>query len=539
MADLVLLKGKIWTGNSGAPWVEAVAIRGDKIFKVGTSHEIRKLAGPCTAVMDLEGGLVLPGFIDSHTHFLSGGFSLSSVQLRGAKNREEFTALIAAKARELGKGEWIVNGEWDHQQFDPPELPRHDWIDAATPDNPVCVSRLDGHMLLANSLALKAAGVTKETKAPAGGEIVKDPKTGEPTGILKDAAMDLVFAKIPEASFEQKLRAAEAALVHAAECGVTSVHEMADASSFEVFEELDRRHKLTARLYVYLPITEVDTLVRLKIKSPFGNAHLKLAGLKGFVDGSLGSGTAYFFEPYADDPKNSGLLNEQMFPEGAMEKRILEADRAGVQLAVHAIGDRANDIILNLFEKAILANGPRDRRWRVEHAQHLSPADIARFGKLGIIASVQPYHLIDDGRWAEKKIGPERAKTTYAFRSLLDSGGRLTFGSDWTVAPLDPLTGIYAAVTRRTLDGKNPGGWHPEQRISLEDAVKGYTVNGAYTEFAESVKGSIEEGKLADLVVLDRNIFEIAPEKIMEAKVRLTVFDGRVVYRKQATGSGT
>ena len=532
MVDLALLNGKVWTGDPGRPWAEAVAVRGDKIFAVGTTAEILKLASGSVNLVDLGGALVLPGFIDSHTHFLAGGFALKSIQLRAARSREEFVALIAAKARELGKGGWVVNGDWDHQEFSPPDLPRKDWIDAVTPDNPVCVNRLDGHMVLANSAALKLAGVTKDTPVPPGGEIVKDPATGEPTGILKDMAMDLVYAKIPEPSFAEKLEAAEASLRHAAENGVTSVHEMADAASFEVFEELARRSGLTARVYVYIPITEVDTLARLKLKSPFGSPYLKLAGLKGFVDGSLGSATAYFFEPYTDDPGTSGLLHGQMFPEGIMEKRIMEADRAGLQLAIHAIGDRANSLLLDMYEKAVAANGPRDRRWRIEHAQHLRPADIVRFGRLGLVAAVQPYHLVDDGRWAEGKIGPERARTTYAFRSLSEAGATLAFGSDWTVAPLSPILGIYAAVTRRTLDGKKPDGWVPEEKISVEEAVRAYTVNGAYAEFAEAAKGAIQAGKLADMVVLDRDIFAIPPEEIAGVKVAMTVFDGKIVHRK-------
>jgi len=532
MVDLALLNGKIWTGDPGRPWAEAVAVRGDKIFAVGTTADVRKLASGAANLVDLGGALVLPGFIDSHAHFLAGGFALKSIQLRAARSREEFVALIAAKARELGKGRWVVNGDWDHQEFSPPELPRKDWIDAVTPDNPVCVNRLDGHMILANSAALKLAGVTKDTPVPPGGEIVKDPVTGEPTGILKDMAMDLVYAKIPEPSLAEKLEAAEASLRHAAENGVTSVHEMADAASFEVFEELAKRSGLTARVHVYIPITEVDTLARLKLKSPFGGPYLKLAGLKAFMDGSLGSATAYFFEPYTDDPGTSGLLHGQMFPEGIMEKRIMEADRAGLQLAIHAIGDRANSLLLDMYEKAVAANGPRDRRWRVEHAQHLKPADIVRFGRLGLVAAVQPYHLVDDGRWTEGKIGPERARTTYAFRSLQEAGATLAFGSDWTVAPLSPVLGIYAAVTRRTLDGKKPGGWVPEEKISVEEAVRAYTINGAYTEFAEAVKGTIQAGKLADMVVLDRDIFAIPPEEIAGVKVALTVFDGKIVHRK-------
>lgn len=532
MVDLVLVNGKVWTGVEAQPWAEAVAVRGEKIYAVGTTAEARRLAGAGTKTVDLGGALVLPGFIDSHTHFLAGGFALKSIQLHDASTREEFVARVAAKARELGPGRWILDGNWDEERFTPPELPRRDWIDAVTPENPVCVSRIDLHTVLANSAALRLAGITRHTPAPPGGEIVKDPVTGEPTGILKDTASDLVLAHVPEPTFTEKLEAAGASLRHAAEHGVTSVNEMADASSFEVFQELARRGRLTTRVHVYVPITEVGTLARLKVKSPFGEAALKLAGLKGFVDGSLGSATALFFEPYADTPSTSGLLHGQMFPEGVMEERILEADRAGLQVAIHAIGDRANSLVLDIFERAAAANGPRDRRWRIEHAQHLRPADVARFGRLGVVASVQPYHAIDDGRWAERKIGPARVKTTYAFESLRRAGATLAFGSDWTVAPLDPVLGIYAAVTRRTLDGKNPGGWVPGEKVSVEEAVRAYTINGAWTQFAEGLKGTVEPGKLADLVVLDRDIFAISPEEIGEAKVRMTVFDGRIIFGK-------
>ena len=493
---------------------------------------IRKLAGARTEVVDLKGDLVLPGFIDSHTHFLDGGFSLLSIRLRDARSREDFVARISDKAEEMDRGEWILNGNWDHHSFDPPELPSRDWIDAVTPHNPVFVNRLDGHMALANSLALRIAGVTKDTPPPAGGEILKDSETGEPTGILKDAAMDLVTEHIPEPSLRAKLRAAEVALRHAAECGVTSVHDMASAENFEVYQELLKGNHLTARLYVYIPITEVEVYSRLRLKTPFGNDFLKIGGLKGFVDGSLGSSTALFFEPYADDPDKTGLFHSQMYPKGIMEQRIREADRAGLQVAIHAIGDKANHVILDIMENVIAQNGERDRRWRIEHAQHLLPEDIERIARLRIIASVQPYHAVDDGRWAERKIGRERCQTAYAFQSLLEKGAVLACGSDWTVAPLDPLSGIYAAVTRRTLDGRHPEGWFPEQKISLAEAIKGYTLNGAMAEFSEEDKGSIEAGKLADLVVLTRNIFALPPEEFRNTKVKMTIFNGRIVNKE-------
>ncbi len=530
MADLVLINGVVHTMDASDSVAEAVAVRDGRIFRVGRTADIKAMAGPETRLVDLRGAAVYPGFIDSHTHFLSGGFALANIQLRDVRSREEFASRIAAKAGEMDKGEWILSGDWDHEQFTPVELPRRDWIDAVSPDNPVCVNRYDGHMILANGAALALAGVTRDTPVPAGGEIVKDPKTGEPTGILKDAAADLVYRFIPEPSMKAKLRAAETALKHAAEHGVTSIHEMADASSFEVYEELFRQGRMTARLYVYIPIDEVGLFARLKLKTPFGNDFLKIGGLKAFVDGSLGSATAYFFEPYTDVPTTSGLLATQMFPEGIMEKRVLEADRAGLQVAIHAIGDRAISMLLDIYDKAYAANGPRDRRWRIEHAQHIRPADIARFGRLGLIASVQPYHAYDDGRWAERKIGKERARTTYAFRSLKDAGAVLAFGSDWTVAPLDPVSGIFAAVTRATSDGKNPNGWIPEEKISVADAVRGYTTGGAYAEFAEKDKGSIEAGKLADLVVLDKDLFTLPADRIRDARVVMTVVGGKAVY---------
>jgi predicted amidohydrolase YtcJ len=540
MADMVLLNGSFWTVDSTLPRAEALAVDGDRILRVGRTADIKKLVGRKTRVIDLQGAMALPGFIDCHTHFLKGGFALSSIQLRDVTTREEFVRRVEAKAQELEDGEWILEGSWDHEQLNPVELPRKEWIDAVSPKNPVCVSRYDLHMVVVNSLALEIGGITKATKSPDGGEIQKDPVTGEPTGILRDAAIDLVMRHIPEPSMKTRVKAAEAALRHARELGVTSVHDMAEASnygaSFEVYQELLKEGKFTARIYFYIPIDDIDFVDKLRLKSPFGNGWLSIAGLKGFVDGGLGASTAYFFEPYSDNPKNSGLLAPQIFPEGIMEKRVEQADKDGLQVAIHAIGDKANSIVLDIFENVASRNGPRDRRWRIEHAQHLRPAEIKRFGELGVIASVQPFHAVDDGRWAEAKIGKERCRTTYAFKSLLDAGAVLALGSDWPVAPLNPLVGIYAAVTRQTTDGKNPGGWFPEQKLPLEEAIKGFTLNGAKAEFSEGEKGSLEEGKLADLVVLDQNLFEIAPEKIKDVRVNLTVVGGKVVYDRAERG---
>lgn len=536
MADLVLLNGTIWTVNPAQPWAEAVAIDGDRIVRVGRTGEIKKLVGRETQVVDLHQSLVLPGFIDSHTHFLKGGMALASVQLRDVTNREEFAARIAAKARELEKGDWILEGNWDHEQFSPAELPRKEWIDGVTPDNPVCVTRYDLHIALANSLALKLAGITKDTRSPAGGEIVKDPVTGEPTGIVRDAALALVTKHVPEPTLNVKAKAALAALRHAAEVGVTSVNDMAEApifnESFEVYQKLLKEGLLTTRIYFYIPIDKIEVFEELRLKTPFGNDLLRIGALKGFADGGVGASTAYFFAPYADDPKNYGLLAPQMYPEGIMEHRVLRASRDGMQVSLHAIGDKANALVLDIFERTAAGQPIKDKRFRIEHAQHLREQDIERFGKLGVIASVQPYHTVDDGRWVENRIGAERCKTTYAFKSLLDHGAVLALGSDWPVAPLNPLMGIYAAVTRATTDGKNPDGWHPEQKISLEDAIKGFTWNGAYAEFSENRKGSIEEGKLADMIVLDQNLFKIAPAKIKDARVTITVVGGQIVFKR-------
>lgn len=533
MADLALLNGTIWTVNPAQPWAEAVAVEEGRILEVGTSAAIKKFISKKTQIIDLEGNFLLPGFVDSHTHFLNGGFSLLSLKLRDVKSRGEFISRIKKEVKKLKEGEWLLNGNWDNQQFEPPILPTKEWIDAVTCRNPVCLNRLDGHMVLANSLALKIAGINKDRPSPKGGEILKDPTKGEPTGILKDAAIELVSQHIPEPSLREKIKAAEVALKYAHKVGVTSVHDMGSVSNFEVYEELLKMNKLTVRLCLYIPITELGVLSRLKLKLPFGNKFLEIGGLKGFVDGSLGSETALFFEPYLNNPVNKGLLHSQMFPKAIMEKRIIEADKDGLQVAIHAIGDRANHIILDIFEKIITKNPTRERRWRIEHAQHLLPEDMERMGRLHIIASVQPYHAIDDGRWAERKVGKERCRTAYAFKSLINKGVRLACGSDWTVAPLNPLTGIYAAVTRRTLDGKNPEGWFSEQKISLEEAIQAYTLSGAYAEFSEKEKGSVEKGKLADLVVLDQNLFQIPAGRIRDVQVKITILNGNIIYRKE------
>ena len=536
-ADIVVLNGKVWTVDPEQPRAEAIAVLGERIAAVGTNAQIKQWIGPKTRSIDAHGKTVLPGFIDAHVHFSSGGAELSGVQLRQAATPAEFAQRIGEYARKLPRGEWILGGEWDHEMWGG-TLPSREWIDALTPDHPVLVSRYDGHMALANSLALRLAGVTRDTPTPAGGTIVKDAR-GEPIGLLKDAAMDLVFRVVPPPTEEQRMHAIRAALDEARRLGVTGIHDISSTEDVRAYQKLAARGELTLRIYCMTPIQQWKAPAQAGILAGFGNNWIRLGALKGFADGSLGSTTALFFAPYRDAPETSGLLNEMMFPEGNMLKMALGGDRAGLQLAVHAIGDKANRIVLEIFEEVQKQNGPRvvnpvepraDRRFRIEHAQHVHPDDFERFARLGVIASVQPYHTIDDGRWAEKRIGHERCKTSYAFRSFLDHGVRLAFGSDWTVAPLNPLLGIYAAVTRRTLDGKNPGGWFPEQKITLAEAIQAYTMGSAYSEYGEKEKGSITVGKLADMVILDADLFAIPPEKIGNVKVRVTLIGGKIVY---------
>jgi predicted amidohydrolase YtcJ len=529
VADTIIVNAVVHTMDKAQPTAEAVAIYANRIVAVGSTKDIKKLAGPNTRIIDAKKRLLLPGFNDAHTHFMSGGFQLSSVDLRDANSPQEFAARIKAFAEKLPKGRWITGGDWDHERWSDAKLPTKDLIDSITPDRPVFVSRLDGHMALANSLALRLAGVTRQTLDPPGGVIVRD-KSGEPTGVLKDAAQSFVWKVIPPASFEEKLAAASAASNYAAKLGVTSIQDVSAGTDVGVYQALLDRGELKTRIYAIAPLPQWERLAQTGVRAHVGSEMLRVGGLKGFSDGSLGSTTALFYEPYRDEPSTSGIAGDEMYPEGAMLKRVSEADRAGLQIMIHAIGDRANDLILSMYEQVERENGKRDRRFRIEHAQHLRPQDIPRFARDQVIASMQPYHAIDDGRWAEKRIGKERAKTTYAFRSLLDSGATLAFGTDWTVAPLNPLFTIYAAVTRRTIDGKNSKGWVPEQKISVEETVRAYTFGSAYAEFQENVKGTITPGKLADLVLLSQDIFKIDPKEIENVKVVLTMVDGRVVY---------
>jgi hypothetical protein len=531
-ADLIIINADVRTMDKALPKAEEIAVLGNKIVAVGTTKEIRALATKKTRVIDAKGKLVLPGFNDSHVHFLMGGFSLSNVDLRDAKSPEEFAKRISDFAKKIPKGQWIVEGNWDHEKWPGTPLPTKEMIDSVTPDHPVFVSRTDGHMALANSLAMKLAKLPSDIKDPPGGTVVRDAKTGEPTGIFKDAALDFISKAIPDKSFDENLVAARAATEHAASLGVTSVQDMSAGNDVGLYQYMMERGELKNRIFAVRSILSWEALAKTGVRANFGSDMIRVGGLKGFADGSLGSTTALFFEPYNDEPNTRGLLGDQMFPEGIMLKRVLGADKAGLQVMIHAIGEEANMRVLDIYKEAAAQNGERDRRFRIEHAQHFRTSEIARMASQKVIASMQPFHAIDDGRWCDRRIGKERSKGTYAFRSLLDAGAPLAFGTDWTVAPLNPMISIYAAVTRRTLDDKNPDGWVPEQKISAEEAVRAYTVGSAYAEFAEKVKGTVTSGKLADIVILDKNIFEIDPVQIQNANVVLTIMDGRVVYEK-------
>ena len=533
-ADLIIANAKIWTADKSQPTAQAVGVLGERIVAVGENTDVDAWRGPHTLVIDAGGELLLPGFNDAHVHFVSGGRELDSIHLNDATSAQEFARRIGERAKATAKGEWILGGNWDETKWNPSNMPTKELIDAVTPDTPVFVSRYDGHMGLANSVALRLAGMTAKTPDLPGGTIIRDAQ-GNPTGALKDAAMDYIYKVIPPLSHDQRMKAAKRALAYAASVGVTSVQHM-DASYADIalYAELLQRGELTARIYAAPLITHVEDQAKLGIRHAFGGPYLRIGALKAFADGSLGSGTAYFYEPFLNQGSNRGLLSDEMHPISLMRDRYMTADGAGLQICTHAIGDEGISTILDLYADVVKAHGEADRRFRIEHAQHMAAKDFERFAQLHVIASVQPYHAIDDGRFAESHIGHDRASRTYAFRTFLDHGVRLAFGTDWEVAPLDPLLSVYAAITRATLDGKNPNGWFPEQKLSVAETIEAYTMGSAYAEFQESEKGSITPGKLADMVLLNEDIFSIAPEKIRNVRVLKTFVGGRLIFDANA-----
>ena len=523
-ADIVIQGGPVWTGlSTGRGQPGAVAIAAGKILAVGDSAQIARYVGSKTDVLRANGGLIMPGFADGHTHFVSGGFQLASVDLRDAATPQEFVRRLKEYAAHLKPGEWILGGDWDHTLWRGAPLPRHEWIDSVTPNNPVFVDRLDGHMALANAAAMRAAKITSATPAPFGGEITSG-------GVFKDNAEALIRTAIPDPSPEQQDSALARALAHAASLGLTATANMsASWANLAAYKRMERAGRMTLRVFLYLPIEDWRTVADTVARNGAGDDWVRIGGLKGYMDGSAGSRTAYFFEPFSDSAGYYGLMRQ---PESDMRSWVGAADSAGLQIAVHAIGDRANAIILAIYDSVARAHGRRDRRFRVEHAQHLRPQEIPLFGARRVVPSMQPYHAIDDGRWVEQRIGPQRIKTTYAFRTLLDTEAPLAFGSDWTVALLDPMLGVYAAVTRRTLDGKNPGGWVPEQKISVGEALRAYTSGNAWATFNEQNWGTLAPGRFADVVVLDRDPFAVPAESLGTIKPRFTIVGGKVVYRR-------
>lgn len=527
LADVIYAGGQIWTGVPGVPLAEDLAVAGEKIVAAGSHDQIENFRGPDTRLVDLKGRFVVPGLIDTHTHFLRAGLEMAAINLREASNPEEFIATVRQYAQNLPLGGWITGGDWDHERWGG-ELPRRSWIDSVTADIPLFVTRLDGHMALANSRAMELAGIDRRTPDPPGGLIVRDRTTKEPTGILKETAMSLVRSVIPDPDEKALDEALKRAMDFAVSKGITQIHDMGVWRDLETYRRARERNGLNIRIYAFIWYTDWERLIAFMEKNGRGDDWLRWGGIKAILDGSLGSGTAWMYRPYLDDPTTAGMV--VLEDTVGLKKLIAAADDARLQLAIHAIGDRANDWVLNAYESQIRTGAERDRRFRIEHAQHLTPRAVERFGPLGVIASMQPYHAIDDGRWAGKRVPDEVLKTSYAFRSLLDARAVVSFGSDWNVAPLDPLKGIYAAVTRRTLDGKHPRGWYPEQKISVEEALRAYTWAGSYAGFQEKRVGTLEAGKLADFVVLSENLFDIDPSAIGDVRVVRTVVGGRDRY---------
>ncbi|MCB9886917.1 MAG: amidohydrolase [Planctomycetes bacterium] len=524
--DTLFHHARVWSGDPANASADAVLVVGDRVRFVGAAEEARRRAPAGCVEVDCGGNTLLPGITDAHVHFLWGGDELLAPDLRSARSEEEFAQRLGEAARGAAKGSWLTSGTWDHEAWPGGALPTRRLLDRFVPDHPVFVSRLDGHMAVANSLALRIAGVTAKTADVPGGEIVRG-DDGEPTGVLKDAAMALVSSRVPAWNAEQRLQRARAALRHAAELGVTSAHDMLDSwEPLQTYQDLRDAGELTCRLVAYAPAAQIERLVAARIRRGFGDDWLAVHGVKGFADGSLGSTTAWFDEPYADAPDTSGLPMPGLV-DGDLAEVLRQCAHAGLQPAIHAIGDRANATVLDLMAAS---DGLRSQRPRIEHAQHLRAADIARFAEQGVIASMQPYHCADDGRWAEKRIGADRCRTTYAFKSLLDAGANVAFGSDWPVAPLSPWLGLDAAVTRRTIDGKQPDGFVPEQKLTLEQALTAYTRGGAFAAHREGRLGVLRPGMLADLIVLDRDLF--ASDELGQVQVRLTMVGGRVVHRR-------
>lgn len=534
-ADLVIVNGKILTIDSDNPKAEAIAIRDDIIISIGNTKKVKSfIEEGKTKVIDANGRLVIPGFNDAHVHF--GPIDPDFIELRYTTDPAMITEKVKAQVAKSKPGEVIRGGHWDHEMFITREWPTKELIDKVSPNNPVLLKRVDGHSILVNSYVLKKSGITKDTPDPFGGEIQRDPSTGEPTGILKETAQNLIKTgdikteRTPEEIEEKNWEGYLLAMKEARELGVTSVQN-AGSADFEAYEKLMKEGELTCRIDIGKPLTGdttiLNTYLELAEKYADSGNWIRFGYLKAFIDGSMGSGTALMFEPYNDEPTTSGLA---MWEYDEFENMVLTADKMGFQIGVHVIGDKGNNWTLNAFEKAQQLNGKRDSRHRDEHSQTIRPSDIPRFAQLGVIPSMQPTHCISDKKFYEKRIGTERSKGAYAWRSLVNAGSVLAFGTDYPVEPLNPMEGLYAAVTRKDRKGEEGEGWFPEQKLTMEEAIKYYTSGSAYAQFMEDRKGILKEGYLADIVIVDKDLLTVPENEIMMTKVDYTIVGGKVVY---------
>lgn len=530
-ADLVFVNGVVYTVDEAHPHAQAIAVRGERIIAVGSNTEIQPFIGNETRVVDLAGRFLMPGFNDAHVHMGSAGSTLMAIDLRGVTSIAEMQQRIRQRLNRFQPGEWVTGANWDHTLWRDQRWPNKHDLDAVSRAHPMFFGRVDGHSAVANSRALELAGITRATANPPGGEIDRDPKSGEPTGVLKENANELVTRKIAPLTMEQRRRALELALADAARWGVTSLQDNSAWDDFLAFGELKKEGKLSARVTEWLPfLASVERLKQMQKEGGTSDPWLRTGALKAITDGSGGSHTAAMLEPFSDKPGDLGILR---IPADKLREMVVERDRAGFQIALHAIGDRANRASLEAFAAARQANGARDARHRIEHAQFVALSDFRRFKQLDVIASMQPCHLLTDVRWAQKLLGPERSKGAYAWNSMLQQGVRLAFGTDYDVEPINPMLGLYAAVTRENEQGEPRGGWFSEEKISIDEAIRAYTLGSAYAEFAEKYKGSITPGKWADVVVLSRNITRATPKEILSTEVLMTVVGGRVVYEKR------
>jgi len=531
--DAIFVNGDIYTQATPAR-AQAIAVRNGRVVAVGTNDDIRKLKGTHTQVIDLGGHFVMPGFNDAHCHLQSGGFEQMNINLVGTKSLAEMQQRIAAAAKNAAPGDWVDGRGWDHTLWPDQKLPTRQDMDAVTNGHPAYFVRVDGHIAIANSAALQAAGITAETAAPQGGAIDHDAQ-GQPTGIIRESAQGLIYAKIPPPTPAQRRRAAELALADAARWGITSAQDNSDWEQFLVYEDLEREDKLTLRISEWLRFNDsVALLKEHRAHHPANDPMLHTTMLKGFMDGSLGSRTAALLAPYSDDPGNSGL---PQYKQSELNAMAVERVAAGFQPGFHAIGDRAAQMALDAFAEAELdarekdlpgGKDPQQLRLRIEHDQVIAPDQFAQYRRLGVIASVQPNHLLTDMNWAESRIGPERAKTSYPWKEFLDNRVRLAFGTDYPVEPITPFRGVYSAVTRKNEAGTKE--YFPEQKVTIEQALAAYTTGSAYAEFMEKEKGTLSPGMLADFVVLDRDLTKVAPPEILKTKVLRTVVGGKTVY---------